>query len=161
MPRVLLVPMVFALAAVTAATTLRAAAQNPGPAVTPLAAASSHPIVGSWSETRNDGAHITFFADGNVILTDGDGQTWHGAWQPAGADGPVATYVVQSWGSGGGQGFEDQVFSVSSDELTLGYGTFWRLVAPDPTGFASGVATPASGAVPSESGGNTNRAATA
>jgi hypothetical protein len=99
-------------------------------------------IVGSWSETRNGGAHITFFADGNVIFTDGDGQTWHGAWQPTDADGLVATYVIQTWGSGGGQGIEDFVESVAGNEVTLGYGTFRRVTPPDPSRFVRQASTP-------------------
>jgi hypothetical protein len=138
---------VLALACVCVAATLGVSAQDRGSTVTPLpprttiATAVPHPIVGSWSETRNGGAHVTFFADGNVILTDGDRQTWHGAWQPTDAGGPIATYVVQSWGRGGGQGIEDFARSVSGDELTLGYGTFRRLVPPDPANFARSTTT--------------------
>lgn len=123
------------LVALSVAAGLRTTAHDSAPTVTPIrastpTAASAHPMVGSWSETRNGGSHATFFADGHVILTDEYGQTWHGAWRPVDAHGIIATYTIQSGGTAGGQGIEDAAHGITGDQLTLGLGTFIRLVPP-------------------------------
>ncbi|MCL4853984.1 MAG: hypothetical protein KJZ78_21700 [Bryobacteraceae bacterium] len=50
-----------------------------------------HPIVGTWRVSFREGLAgspgglASFFIDGNVILTDDAGRTWHGVWSGTGA----------------------------------------------------------------------------
>jgi hypothetical protein len=118
-------------------------AREAGAGSTPVAAEAGgtdpapHPVVGTWRERRNAGAHITFFADGNVLMTDGNGQTYHGAWRVAdGEQGIIATYVLQAWTTSGGQGIEGFVLSVDEATLDLGEARYDRVVAPDAASFA-------------------------
>lgn len=95
-------------------------------------ALAADPVVGSWSERRNRGDHLTFFADGNVLLTDADGQTYHGAWQRVDRPGLIGTYVVEAWRRDGGEGRLGPIVRVSADELDLGNAVYDRLIPPTP-----------------------------
>lgn len=95
-------------------------------------ALAADPVVGSWSERRNRGDHLTFFADGNVLLTDADGQTYHGAWQRVDRPGLIGTYVVEAWRRDGGEGRLGPIVRVSTDELDLGNAVYDRLIPPTP-----------------------------
>jgi len=87
-------------------------------------------VVGSWAERRNRGDHLTFFADGNALLTDATGQTFHGAWRPVDDPDSIGSYIFQAWGRGGGTGRSGPIVRVTADELDLGNAVYDRLVAP-------------------------------
>jgi hypothetical protein len=105
-----------------------------------------HTIVGSWDvvtlgQRPQSSFLFTFFADGNIVATDVNGSTWHGAWSSESA----STLYFDIHGlskTEGGQGFSGEItIGQDRDNIPFMGGTLKRITAVPST--LDGLATPA------------------